>query len=111
RREPGAIEAELLADHPREGVAIDHLGAGDMPEAQELTLAQLDARRRHVGVIRRARMLVDGQAEVPALAAGADQLVDEILLLPLGAVDDAGAEDHASSTSTHDCLLAPDLAP
>src|SRR6266849_4520719 len=53
-REPRRVEAELLADHRGERVAVQHLGARDMPEARKPPLAELHAGQGHIGVVRRA---------------------------------------------------------
>src|SRR5438552_7468413 len=109
-REPGAVEGELPADEQGEGVAVERLGAGDMPEAQELALGQLHAGRGHVGIVGRARALIHGGPEPLAGAAGADQLVHEVLLLALWTVNHARADDDGAAAGGHHRLLPFPLA-
>src|SRR5712691_2327396 len=109
-RELGAVQGELPADEQGEGVAVERLGARHVPEAEQLALGQLHAGRGHVEVVGWARALIHGGAEALARAAGADQLVDEVLLLALGTIDDARANDDGAAAGRYHRLLALPLA-
>src|SRR5207244_2525633 len=80
------------------------------PEAQGLAVGQLHAGRGHVGIVGRARALIHGGPEPLAGAAGADQLVHEVLLLALGTVDHARADDDGAAAGGHHRLLPFPLA-
>src|SRR4029453_4659744 len=111
RGEPRGIEAELPGDAQREIVAIEHFRPRDVPDAVQITLGQLHTCRGNIGIVGRARLLIDGETERLARPRGANELVDEVLLLALGAVDHPRPDDPGATAGRPHRPLALVLAP
>src|SRR5262249_20235573 len=109
--ELGDVEAELAADALGGVVAVHPPGPSDVAEATGVGPRQLHAGRPHLGGVGRTRLLIHGQAEAFPLPGGAQELVDEVLLLALGAVHHAGAHDDGAAAGRQHRLLALVLAP
>src|SRR5262245_53287026 len=91
-RQARAVQLECLHDELGEGPAVERLAPRHVEEPLRALLAQLHAGRGQIGVVRRAGALVRRGTERATLAAGPDELVDEILLLRLRPVHHAGAQ-------------------